>query len=66
MGSGSKGQKSPQKIQGGPKKTTPNFGGHFDLLSDKNYNLFLDAIKVSLFGISCGAINDIAFILCKI
>ncbi len=55
-------------IQGGPKKTRPNFGvgDHFDLLSEKNYNLFLDAIKVSLFGISCENINDIAFILCKI
>ena len=32
-------------IQGGPKKTTPNFGGHFDILPEKFYNLYLDAIK---------------------
>ena len=32
-------------LQGGKKnKTTPNFGGHFDLLPEKNYNPFSDAI----------------------
>ena len=53
-------------IQGGPKQTTPNFGGHFDLLSEKVYYPFLDAVKVILFGISCNNMNDIAFILFKI
>ena len=48
------------------KKPTPNFGGHFDILPENLYNLFLDAIKVGLFGISCEKMNDIAFMLFKI
>ena len=54
------------EIQGGPKKTTPNFGSHFDLLPEKFHKLILDAIQVGLFGISCENMNDIAFILYKI
>ena len=51
---------------GWSKKTTSNFGGHFDILPEKLYNLCLIAIKGSLFGIRCENMNDIAFILCKI
>ena len=50
---------------GWSKKTTPNFGGHFDLLPENFYNLLLDAIKGSLFGISCENMKDITFILFK-
>ena len=53
-----------EEIHGGQKKLHPTFGGHFDILSDKFYNLHLDAIiKVGLFGISCEKIKDIAFML---
>ena len=35
------------------KKNTPNFVGQFNILPEKLYNLFLDAIKFGLFGINC-------------
>ena len=52
-------------LQGGPKKTTPNFGSHFDIFLDKKYNLFLDANKEGLFGKGCEKKNNFAFILFK-
>ncbi len=53
-------------IQGGQKKTTPNFGGHFDLFPEKQNIIFIVTIKGYLFGISCENVNDIAFTLFKI
>ena len=45
------------------KKTTPNFGSHFDTLTEIFYHLFWYGIKPRLFDISCDKMNDIAIIL---
>ena len=53
-------------IQGG-KKTTPNFGSHFDMLSEIFYSLFILVILMRvLFDISCENMDNIAFILFEI